>query len=67
MDKRFPTNGLITNANELWRHGGSVPNADLPFAMKHPLLLDWSHHLTLLHAHAWIQHNRVKETIAQSF
>ena len=70
--RRFPTwqtqFGLFRDKNELWRCGGRLQNADLPFATKHPLLLDHSHYITLLvvrQAHARVQHNGVKETLAE--
>ena len=65
-DKRFATwqvqFSLFMDENELWRCGGRLQNADLPFATKHSLLLDRSHCLTLLvvrSAHARVQHNGV--------
>ena len=60
-DKRFTMwqvqFGLFMDKNELWRCGGRLQNADLPFVTKHPLLLGHSHCLTLLlvrNAHARI-------------
>ena len=34
--------GLFPDENDLWRCGGRLQNADLPFITKHPLLLDHS-------------------------
>ena len=59
---------LFRDDNELWRCGGRLKNADLPFSAKHPILLDKKHYLTLLivrNAHQRVQHNGVKETLTE--
>ena len=60
--------GSFHDNSGIWRCGGRLSNADLPFATKHPALLDSQHHLfTLiaLEAHARVQHNRVCETLTE--
>ena len=59
---------LFRDDNELWRCGGRLKNADLPFSAKHPILLDKKHYLTLLivrNAHQRMHHNGVKETLTE--
>ena len=54
----------------VWRCGGRLSNANLPFNTKHPVLLDSQHHLTTLivrDAHAKIQHNGVCETLRAKY
>ena len=58
--------GLFHDESGIWRCGGRLSNADLPFITKHPVLLDSHHHLTTLivtDAHARVQHNGVCETL----
>ena len=60
--------GLFEDSNEIWRCGGRLQNAKLPFSTVHPILLDRSHPLTKLivvSAHGRIQHNGVKETLSE--
>ena len=60
--------GLFLDNNGVWRCGGRLTKADLPFTTKHPLLLDQRHHLTTLivrEAHERVQHNGVKETLTE--
>lgn len=71
-DKHFPEwqvqFGLFKDEDRLWRCGGRLHNADLPFATKHPVLLDRHHYVTLLivrSAHLRVQHNGVNETLAE--
>ena len=58
--------GLFHDDSGIWRCGGRLSNADLPFVTKHPVLLDSHHYLTTLivtDAHARVQHNGVCETL----
>ena len=49
---RFPTwknqFGLFQDERLLWRCGGRLQNADLPYSAIHPILLDGRHHHTAL-------------------
>ena len=72
LNENFPTwkvqFGLFKDKSGLWRCGGRLQNADLPFSAKHPVLLDRKHHLTQLiinEAHQGVQHNGVKETLTE--
>ena len=72
LNENFPTwkvqFGLFNYRSGLWRCGGRLQNADLPFSAKHPVLLDRKHHLTRLiinEAHQRVQHNGVKETLTE--
>ena len=58
--------GLFPDEFGVWRWGGRLSNANLPFATKHPVLLDSQHHPTTLivcDAHARVQHNGVCEPL----
>ena len=60
--------GLFADDNGIWRCGGRLTKTDLPFATKHPVLLDQRHHLATLivrDAHSRVKHNGVKETLAE--
>lgn len=60
--------GLFQDERGLWRCGGRLHNANVPFTSKHPVLLDKKHHLTFLivsEAHRRVQHNGVKETLTE--
>ena len=49
-----------------WRCGGRFSNADVPYGVKHPILLPKDHHFTLLvvrQAHVRVLHNGVKDTL----
>ena len=72
QDKRFPTwktqFGLFQDGRGLWRCGGRLQNADLPYSAKHPILLNKKHHLTTLvirDAHRRVHHNGVRETLTE--
>ena len=39
---------LFCDEKGLWRCGGRLQNADIPYAVKHPILLPRSHHFTIL-------------------
>ena len=61
--------GLFLDDNGLWRCGGRLQNADIPFASKHPILLPRKHPFTaliVLDAHQRVGHNGVKETLRGS-
>ena len=52
----------------IWRCGGRLTNADLPYSTTHPVLLPRDHPLTALivrNAHEHVQHNGVKETLTE--
>ena len=54
--------------NGLWRCGGRLENASLPYSTKHPLLLPRNHPITPLlvqEAHLRVKHNGVKETLTE--
>jgi len=60
--------GLFTDEKELWRCGGRLQNAEIPYATKHPILLPRSHPFTSLvvqDAHSRVCHNGVKETLTE--
>jgi hypothetical protein len=71
-DKNFPMwkvqFGLFKDDDQIWRCGGRLHNADLPFSAKHPVLLNKKHYFTSLivrNAHQRVQHNGVKETLTE--
>ena len=54
--------------DKLWRCGGRLQNAELPFSTKHLILLSKEYHLTsliVMSAHQRVQHNGVKETLTE--
>ena len=56
--------GLFLDDKALWRCGGRLQNADLPFPAKHPVLLPKNHPVTTLivhDAHCRVSHNGVKD------
>ena len=60
--------GLFLDDKGLWRCGGRLQNADLPFSTKHPVLLPRKHPFTTLvvhDAHQRVGHNGVKETLTE--
>lgn len=60
---------LFQDENGLWRCGGRLANANIPYAAKHPLLLPRSHHFTALvvqDAHVRVAHDGVKETLTET-
>ena len=60
--------GLFTDKNGLWRCGGRLQNADLPYSTKHPVLLPRNNHFTALvirDAHLRVCHDGVKETLTE--
>jgi len=69
QDKNFPTwkvqFGLFKDDRQIWRCGGRLQNAKLPFSTVH---LDQIHHLAKLivtSAHSRVLHNGVKETLSE--
>ena len=71
-DKNFSTwkkqFGLFQDDANLWRCGGRLENADIPYATRHPILLHKNHHLTILlieNAHRRVAHDGVKETLTE--
>ena len=57
--------GLFMNEKGLWRCGGRLTNADLPYATKHPILLPQNHPLIAMiarDAHQRVLHIGIKET-----
>ena len=60
--------GLFLDERGLWRCGGRLQNADIPFTAKHPVLLPGRHSFTALvvhNAHQRVSHNGVKETLTE--
>ena len=58
--------GLFRDESGIWRRGGRLSSADLPFVTKHPVFLDSHHHLSTLmvtDAHTRVQHNGICETL----
>ncbi len=59
---------LFSDERGLWRCGGRLANADIPYATKHPILLLRDHPLTSMvvrAAHVRVGHNGVKETLTE--
>ena len=59
---------LFLDENGLWRCGGRLANADIPYSTKYPVLLPRSHSLTPLiinDAHKRVLHNGVRETLTE--
>ena len=60
--------GLFCDELGVWRCGGRLGNANLPFETKHPVFLDSQHHLAtliMLDAHDRVQHNGISETLTE--
>ena len=60
--------GLFRDDKGLWRCGGRLQNAEIPYAAKHPVLLPRSHPVTALvvrDARLRVCHNGVKETLTE--
>ena len=60
--------GLFLDENGVWRCGGRLSKAEIPYGVKHPILLPRQHHLTTLVvrcAHLRVLHNGVKETLTE--
>ena len=59
---------LFTDAEGLWRCGGRLSNAEIPYSTKHPILLLKDHYFTtlvILRAHKRVLHNGVRETLTE--
>lgn len=59
---------LFLDPTGVWRCGGRLSNADIPYSAKHPILLPKHHHLVALivkRAHERVFHNGVKETLTE--
>jgi len=57
--------GAFLEAAGMWKYGGRLSNADIPYSAKHPILLHRDHHLTSLivkSAHERVLHDGLKET-----
>lgn len=60
--------GLFVDEEGVWRCGGRLSKAEIPYGVKHPILLPRQHHLTTLvvrRAHLRVLHNGVKETLTE--
>ena len=59
---------LFIDPEGVWRCGGRLPNADIPYITRHPVLLPRHHplaELLVLKAHARVFHNGIKETLTE--
>ena len=56
---------LFLDDKGLWRCGGRLGNANLPYATKHPVLLHPITTLIIREAHHRVQHNGIKETLTE--
>ena len=72
QDQKFPNwksqFRLYQDECQIWRCGGWLHNADLPYPSKHPVVLPKRHSLLMLvvcSACRRVQHNEVKETITE--
>ena len=73
QDKNFPIwktqFSLFEDERGLWRCGGRLQHADLPYSAKHPILLNKKHPHTALvvqDAHVRVHHNGVRETLTET-
>ena len=60
--------GLFQDSDGIWRCGGRLTNANLPYNTKHPILLPSNHTFTTLivkWAHNRVLHNGMKETLVE--
>ena len=71
-DQKFSTwkvqFGLFLDDVGIWRCKGRLGNADIPQSTKYPILLNQSHHVTLLivcECHEIVKHGSVKETLTE--
>ena len=68
FEKTKKSLGLFQDEDELWRCGGRISNANLPYDTIHPVIIPPDHPVTNLiirKAHQSVFHNGVKETLAQ--
>lgn len=56
---------LFLDPSGVWRCGGRIAHADLPYSSKHPVLLSNNHPLIVKDAHEKVQHNGVRETLTE--
>ena len=59
---------LFQDDKGIWRCGGRFDNADIPYAMKYPILLPRDHSFTRLvveDAHRRVLHNGVRDTLTE--
>ena len=59
---------LFIDDKGIWRCGGRIGNADVPYSTKFPIFLHKDHHLTklfVLNAHQRVFHDGVKETLTE--
>ena len=59
---------LFTDGDGVLRCGGRLSHADLPYSVKHPILLDANHGFTMLvvrSCHESVMHDGVKETLTE--
>ena len=60
--------GLFLDDANVWRCGGRLVNADIPYSTKHPILLHKNHYVTTLivqNAHKRVGHDGVRETLTE--
>ena len=60
--------GLFVDPEGVWRCGGRLSNAEVPYTTRHPVLLPRDYHLTqllVLKAHTRVLHNGVRETLTE--
>ena len=60
--------GLFKDSDGVWRCGGRLANAEIPYASRCPILLPADHPITPLivrQAHERVMHNGVKETLVE--
>ena len=60
--------GLFSDDDGIWRCGGRIGNADVPYSTKYPIFLHKDHHLTklfVLNVHQRVFHDGVKETLTE--
>ena len=65
LQKQFD---LFLDDDGIWRCGGRLSNADIPYQTRHPILLPRDHYLTTLivrRAHQRVLHNGVKDTLSE--
>ncbi len=60
--------GIFLDSDGVWRCGGRLSNARIPYSAKHPVILLRGHTFTTLvagRAHERVLHNGVRETLAE--
>ena len=66
--KQWKTQFTLFKENKIWRCGGRIQNANVPFSTQHPIILHRSHPLTTLlvkRAHERVTHSGVKATLTE--